>query len=573
MKRFPLPLKLTVPTVLMVLGSLTGGWVMFQQLQLASLRLETEGRNYAKQASLQTSSLLEYLYRRQAATGSQSEGALLVMGQLATDRRLLMGVLLDETDRVSAATRYELIKQPVDRLQTGALPAWIAGVRSTQEGKVFTNRQSHRIYGIYPIQLPPSRGELRSSRVAILLLVYDLNPEIQALLTMGLARAPIDLGVLVGLCFITWIVFDRLIARRAKQVVSLCQRWEQGDTEARIHLDGSDEFAQIGAAFDRMADRVGESTAALRDREARLHDRTLKLEQALKDLKQTQCQLIQTEKLSSLGQMVAGIAHEVNNPIGFIHSNLHHVENYTQAILTLIALYQQHYPMPAIAIQNALEAIDLEFISQDLPQALASMQSGTDRIRDLVLSLRNFSRLDESGFKVVNLHDGLDSTITVLQNRLRRRDHRPEIRVVKMYDRLPPVECSPGQLNQVFAHLIGNAIDAFDIATSLDNPRPTLTLETRRINEQTVQIRIMDNGPGMEEVVRSRVFDPFFTTKPIGKGTGLGLSLSYDIITKTHGGQLLCHSTPGKGTELVITLPASQKAPLINTPKSASLIP
>ncbi|HEY9689780.1 MAG TPA: ATP-binding protein, partial [Coleofasciculaceae cyanobacterium] len=379
------------------------------------------------------------------------------------------------------------------------------------------------------------------------------------------------LGVLLGLCFVTWIVFDRLVAHRAQQVVNLCRRWEQGETEARICLSGSDEFAQIGAAFDRMAERVGESTAALRDRENRLSDRTAKLEQALKDLKQTQSQLIQTEKLSSLGQMVAGIAHEVNNPIGFIHSNLYHVENYFQSLLALIELYQQHYPVPAVTIEEALESIDLAFISQDLPQALASMRSGTDRIRDLVLSLRNFSRLDESGFKVVNLHDGLDSTITVLQSRLRSKDNRPEIKVVKRYDRLPPVECSPGQLNQVFAHLIGNAIDAFETVANHSTARPTLTLETQHLNKQTVQIRIMDNGPGMEEVVRSRIFDPFFTTKPIGKGTGLGLSLSYDIITKTHGGQLLCHSIPGKGTELTITLPVSQKSQPAGSQTPASL--
>ncbi len=560
MKRFPYPLQLTVPVVLMVLGSLTGGWVMFQQLMLAHLRLESEGLNYAKQASLQTSSLLEYLYRRQATNNRDSDGDTLVMGQLATDSRLVMGVVLDENNRVSAATRYELIKRPIDQLQTGLKPDWLVGVRSTQEGKVFLDQQRNHIYGIYPIQLPPRAGELRSSRLAVLLLVYDLNPEMQGLLMAGLARAPIDLGVLLGLCFLTWIVFDRLVARRAKQVVNICQRWEQGDTEARIQLDGSDEFAQIGAAFDLMAERVGESTATLRDREQRLHDRTAKLEQALKDLKQTQAQLIQTEKLSGLGQLVAGIAHEVNNPIGFIHSNLYHVDDYVKSLLSLIELYQQHYPVPAGTIQAALESTDLEFISQDLPQTLASMRSGTDRIRNLVLSLRNFSRLDESGCKVVNLHDGLDSTITVLQSRLRGKDNRPDISVVKVYDRLPPVECYPGQLNQVFAHLISNAIDAFETLDYCDDTVPTITLKTQQLNEQTIQIRIVDNGPGMEEVVRSRIFDPFFTTKPIGKGTGLGLSLSYDIITKNHGGQLLCHSIPGQGTEVAIELPISQKS-------------
>jgi two-component system, NtrC family, sensor kinase len=255
---------------------------------------------------------------------------------------------------------------------------------------------------------------------------------------------------------------------------------------------------------------------------------------------------------------VAGIAHEVNNPIGFIYGNITHVNRYAEDLLNLVSLYQTHYPRPIADIDTAIEKMDLDFLRQDFPQMMTSMQMGTERVKDIVLSLRNFSRLDESGMKGVDLHEGLESTLLILQHRFKASTKR--ITVHKKYADLPLVYCHAGQINQVFMNILANALDAIDEHLEAQpDYTPELTIGTECLDSR-VRVEIIDNGPGMPESVRQRLFDPFFTTKAIGKGTGLGLSISYQIVVETHQGRLECRSQPGQGTTFSIELPSTLAA-------------
>jgi PAS domain S-box-containing protein len=353
------------------------------------------------------------------------------------------------------------------------------------------------------------------------------------------------------------------------------------------HQWGESEVELLRAVVDQMAIAMDQAELYARSRAATLAAETQaeQLSEALQDLRQTQAQLVQTEKMSSLGQMVAGIAHEINNPVNFISGNLNHAQNYIQDLLELIELYQEHHPEPADAVQEHAEDIDLEFLLDDLPKLLNSMKIGAERIRQIVLSLRNFSRLDEAEMKQVDIHEGIDSTLLILHNRLKGSPTCSCIEVVKHYDQLPPVECYAGQLNQVFMNILANAIDALE-----ERPEPAITITTEFIADSArepsleptpgseadlpdhlahlaqktdrpagmVVIRIRDNGAGMTPATIDKLFDPFFTTKPVGKGTGLGMSISYQIIVQKHGGSLECTSELGKGTEFTIQIPSVQ---------------
>ncbi len=295
--------------------------------------------------------------------------------------------------------------------------------------------------------------------------------------------------------------------------------------------------------------------------EAELTKQTKELEQTLNELKCTQLQLIQSEKMSSLGQLVAGVAHEINNPVNFIFGNLKHAYQYTQNLLKIIDLYQTYYPEPISEIQEESEKIDLEFLLEDLPKLYSSMTVGATRIREIVASLRTFSRLDEADLKTADIHEGIDSTLMILEHRLKSKPDRPNITVIKEYGDLPLVECYCGQLNQVFMNILVNAIDAVEENYKQEDNqqrKPTIYINTQITTSNQIIIRIIDNGIGMSEEVRQKLFDPFYTTKPVGKGTGMGLSISYQIITDRHGGSLRCISSPEKGAEFVIEIPVQQ---------------
>lgn len=288
------------------------------------------------------------------------------------------------------------------------------------------------------------------------------------------------------------------------------------------------------------------------------------LVKAMHNLQQTQTQLIQTEKMSSLGQLVAGVAHEINNPVNFIYGNVAHVSEYAEDLASMLALYQEYCPNPSPEILERAEEIDLEFITEDLPKTLSSMKIGVDRIRQIVMSLRNFSRLDEAEMKAVNIHEGIDSTLLILQHRLKAKPDSPNIQIIKEYSDLPLVDCYAGQMNQVFMNVLSNAIDALENFTELSSAAytPEITIHTSlgELQDQvkSVVVRIKDNGGGIPESLRTRVFDPFFTTKPVGKGTGLGLSISYQIVVDKHRGLFKCDSQPGLSTEFWIEIPIAQ---------------
>ncbi|MEC4804172.1 MAG: PAS domain S-box protein [Jaaginema sp. PMC 1080.18] len=298
--------------------------------------------------------------------------------------------------------------------------------------------------------------------------------------------------------------------------------------------------------------------------EIALQQQTQELENTLRELRRTQSQLIQNEKLSSLGHLVAGVAHEINNPVNFIYGNLTHAREYIKDLLELVSLYQKSTANSNPEIQEVSEEIDLEFLLEDLPKLLDSMKIGADRIKQIVASLRNFSRTDETDIKKVDIHEGIESTLMILRNRLKAKSDYPEIQVIRNYSSIPPIECYPGPLNQVFMNILVNAIDAIEehqqgkTYAEIKTQSGTIAIETQLESNDNIKIIIADNAGGIPETIISCLFDPFFTTKAVGKGTGLGLSISYQIITEKHKGTLECFSEIGKGTKFVIAIPVRQ---------------
>ena len=298
-----------------------------------------------------------------------------------------------------------------------------------------------------------------------------------------------------------------------------------------------------------------ESCAATAKAEAQAAE----LDRAVCELKQTQAQLLHREKMSSLGALMASIVHEINNPVSFIYGNLSHAEIYIQDLLHLLRLYQEYCPNPCPEIKAQIEEIDLDFLVEDLPKVMSSMQMGSNRIREIVKSMGSFSRTDNSNMTLCDLHDSIDSTVLILRNRLNSQIDRRDIQVVKKYGKLPPVECYAGQLNQVFMNLLTNAIDALDEAAQ-NQPDAVLKISigTELAGPDRVRVRIADTGSGMTAQIKEQMFEQFFTTKQIGKGTGLGLSIVYKILVENHRGTLRCESEPSKGTEFIIELPVQQ---------------
>jgi len=414
-------------------------------------------------------------------------------------------------------------------------------------------------------QAPPQQGTSRinigtNSYITKTVILSGLdNAELKLVLLSPLAplmKAKQNLWITIGLFSLVGVAVATAvgfwvagaIARPITQVTEATERLASGILTTRLPVISSDELGKLAQGFNSMVEQLSE-------RDRLLHLQMEQLEQTLEKLSSTQAQLVHSEKMSSLGQMVAGIAHEINNPIGFIYSNINHAHNYIQDLYDLLALYQQHYPEPEPEIAELIDDIDLEFLLDDFQKIFSSMKGGSERIRAIVLSLRSFSRLDESESKPVDLHEGIDSTLMILQHQLHASD--PKIEVIKEYGNLPMVECYAGQVNQVFLNLLNNAIDALLMENS-NQKLPKIWIITAP-GTNGVSIKIADNGPGMTEEVVGKVFDPFFTTKPVGKGTGLGLTTSYQIVVEKHGGVLRCSSQLHRGTEFAIELPITIK--------------
>ncbi|HEY9646347.1 MAG TPA: ATP-binding protein, partial [Chroococcidiopsis sp.] len=357
--------------------------------------------------------------------------------------------------------------------------------------------------------------------------------------------------------------------------------------ELSVQLAIALEQSELHQKLQNELEERRQTEAALRQSEARLREQTLHLEQTLAELKHAQTQLVQSEKMSSLGQLVAGVAHEINNPVSFVCGNLKYVQDYTQDLLDIITLYQTYAPALPAEAQAILETKELDFMMDDLPKSISSMQVGAERIREIINSLRNFSRLDEAEVKAVNIHEGLDNTLMILASRMRETPTDIAIQVVKAYGDLPEVKCYPGQLNQVFMNILSNAIDALSdrrhlpkafanaaingatnsaanpAANSVDStvnpsPLPVITLRTECLEGDRIAIHITDNGIGVPAEIQPHIFDPFFTTKPFGQGTGLGLAISYQIIVGKHQGQLTCQPHSPTGTTFTIEIPITQ---------------
>jgi signal transduction histidine kinase len=387
----------------------------------------------------------------------------------------------------------------------------------------------------------------------------------------------ISIGMVISaaIAVVLALLTTRLIVRPLQTVTEVAKKiTQESNFQLRANVISNDEVGTLAQSLNQLVSwvdiytqelklsrqtlelRVEERTQELKQAhhtlELRVEERTQELQKALQELQETQGQLIQTEKMSSLGQMVAGIAHEVNNPVNFIYGNIECAGNYIEDLLHLINLYQQEYPKPHSIITETIEDIDLDFICQDLVKLLSSMKIGAQRIREIVLSLRNFSRLDEADLKEADIHEGIDNTLLILNHRLKLG-----IEVIKNYEILPLIECYPAQLNQVFMNIINNSIDAL-LDVSDTQKIKNIYISTYKTDYGYIKISIKDNGLGIPSDIKQKLFDPFFTTKPVGKGTGLGLSISYKIIEK-HKGKIEVFSELNKGTEVIISLPISTK--------------
>ncbi len=463
----------------------------------------------------------------------------LVLRNAEGDPQKMIGINFDISDRKAAETKLNEVSDRLSlALKSGKIGCW--------EWDVVENvlMWDDRMYELYGVNVPPN------TNLAFDVWTNGLHPD------------------------------DRDASEKLIQQALLGQ--SEFNPEFRVvHPDGSIHFIKAFGLVQHDAEGnpqkmigVNLDISDRKQAEALLQQQTAELEATLKRLQNTQTQLIQAEKMSSLGQLVGGIAHEINNPVSFIYGNIQPATDYVAELVDLVHLYQAHYPEPPQAISQRLEEIDLEYLVHDFSRLLESMKNGAARIRDIIKSLRTFSRLDEEGCKTIDIHENIDSTLVVLQSRFNGRDGKPEIQLIKNYGDLPGIECYSGLLNQVFVNLLMNAIDAIESRTAIEQQQNILastqdskyhgviTITTSLSSSNQAVISIQDNGCGMNAQTQEKIFNPFFTTKPIGQGTGMGLAISYQIITENHQGNISVNSTPGEGTEFVMTMPIKQNSEL-----------
>ncbi|MCW6036913.1 HAMP domain-containing protein [Spirulina subsalsa FACHB-351] len=468
----------------------------------------------------------------------------------------------DETDIVvdtysfqSVLHSYQQTIEGYDRLMTELWgnfdPLRLSEEELPAAQHLVLNRVNQTDFKHLRVQL--ERNSERLTRIAQRASRQAKEANLQLLAANQLRLRVIIASLLLFTSLAAWLAWrtSRAIAQPVEKVTQLAQRVvQEGNFHLRSHVCSQDEVEMLAMALNQLIQWMGDYTEQLQESqetlEERVQERTQELQKTLQNLKSTQAQLIQSEKMSSLGQMVAGVAHEINNPINFIHGNLLHLEQYSKSLFDLITYYQEKYPDSDPELDELIEDSDFYFIQQDFPQIIHSMKMGSSRIKNIIISLRNFSRLDEAAMKEVDIHDGLENTLMVLNNKLHQK-----VEIIKNYVKLPRILCYPAQLNQVFMNIISNAVDALDEARIIGKK---IWITTEKTADNWIKIHIKDNGNGISPELQAKLFDPFFTTKPVGKGTGLGLTVCYQIIEQHHG-RIEVVSEVGSGTEFVISLP------------------
>ncbi len=381
------------------------------------------------------------------------------------------------------------------------------------------------------------------------------------LLGLGLVSLVLEVVLL-------FVVLRQKVAAPLQDLLMATQQVTAGEFAVSLDTDRQDELGQLATSFTDMTQQLQTAFTDLEHKIAEqqtaeeiILDKTRALEQALQELQQMQLQTVQNEKMAALGDLVAGVAHEINNPIGFLNGSIKNARDYLNDLLAHLDVYQTAQP-PNETVQESAEAIDLEFLREDVPKLLDSMQVATDRIKGISTNLRTFSRADTEYKVKANLHDGLESTLLILKYRLKANDQRPAIEVIRNYGQLPEIECFPGQLNQVFMNILANAIDMFDevaqgtaFAELKERPQQIAVTTAVLPEGEAIAVQIADNGTGMSEAIQAKIFDNWFTTKAVGKGTGLGMAIAQQIVVEKHGGTITCDSELGRGTTFAIQLP------------------